>query len=74
MSEHRHSARLHLAKIKQLTQEDRKVGRILKISRSERHESTLKRVIRKYDTAIELLFKYDGDRAVRISADQQLSS
>lgn len=34
----------------------------------ERHESTLEELSDKYDTAIELLSKYDGDRAVRVSS------
>lgn len=34
----------------------------------ERHESTVKELSEKYDTAIELLSKYDKNRAVRISS------
>ena len=34
----------------------------------ERHESTLKELSEKYDTAIELLSKYDENRAVRVSS------
>ena len=34
----------------------------------ERHESTLKELSDKYDTAIELLSKHDGVRAVRVSS------
>ena len=34
----------------------------------ERHESTLKELSEKYDTAIELLSKYDKNRAVRVSS------
>lgn len=34
----------------------------------ERHESTLEELSDKYDTAIELLSKYDGNRAVRVSS------
>ena len=34
----------------------------------ERHESTLKELSKKYDTAIEMLSKYDENRAVRVSS------
>ena len=37
-------------------------------SEVERHESTLKELSEKYDTAIELLSKYDKNRAVRVSS------
>lgn len=34
----------------------------------KRHKSTLKELSEKYDTAIELLSKYDKNRAVRVSS------
>ena len=59
---------LHLAKNKTTD-----AGELEKLAASqdfevERHESTLKELSEKYDTAIVQLSKYDGDRAVRVSS------
>lgn len=69
MSEHRVILQeLNFAKAKATDAEElEKLARFQDLE-VERHESTLKELSEKYDTAIELLSKYDENRAVRISS------
>lgn len=69
MSNHRVALQeLHLAKNKTTDSEELKKLSLYQNLEIERHESTLKELSAKYDSAIELLSKYDGDRAVRVSS------
>lgn len=69
MSEHRVILQeLHFAKAKTTDSEELEKLAAFQDLEVERHESTLKELSEKYDTAIELLSKYDGDRAVRVSS------
>lgn len=69
MSEHRATLHeLHLAKNKTNDAEELEKLAAFQDLEMERHESTLKELSDKYDTAIELLSKHDGDRAVRVSS------
>lgn len=69
MSEHRVILQeLNFAKAKTTDAEElEKLARFQDLE-VERHESTLKELSEKYDTAIELLSKYDKNRAVRVSS------
>ena len=69
MSEHRVILQeLHLAKNKTTDAEELEKLATSQDFELERHESTLKELSEKYDTAIVQLSKYDGDRAVRVSS------
>lgn len=69
MSEHRVILQeLNFAKAKTTDAEELEKLAAFQDLEVERHESTLKELSDKYDTAIELLSKYDGDRAVRVSS------
>lgn len=69
MSEHSITLQgLHLAKNKTTDAEELEKLAAFQDLEVERHESTLKELSDKYDTAIELLSKHDGDRAVRVSS------
>ena len=69
MSEHRVTLQeLHLAKNKTTDAEKLEKLAAFQDLEVERHESTLKELSEKYDTAIELLSKYDKNRAVRVSS------
>ena len=69
MSEHRVTLHeLHLAKNKTTDAEELEKLAAFQDLEMERHESTLKELSDKYDTAIELLSKHDGVRAVRVSS------
>lgn len=69
MSEHRVILQeLHLAKNKTTDAEELEKLAASQDFEVERHESTLKELSEKYDTAIVQLSKYDGDRAVRVSS------
>lgn len=69
MSEHRVTLqKLHLAKNKTTDAEELEKLVAFQDLEVERHESTLKELSEKYDTAIELLSKYDENRAVRVSS------
>lgn len=59
---------LHLAKNKTTDSEELEKLAAFQDLEVERHESTLKELSEKYDTAIELLSKYDENRAVRVSS------
>lgn len=59
---------LHLAKNKTTDAEELKKLSLSQNLEVERHESTLKELSDKYDSAIELLSKYDKNRAVRVSS------
>lgn len=69
MSEHRVILQeLHFAKAKTTDSEELEKLAAFQDLEVERHESTLKELSEKYDTAIELLSKYDKNRAVRVSS------
>lgn len=69
MSEHRVILQeLNFAKAKTTDAEELEKLATFQDLEVEKHESTLKELSEKYDTAIELLSKYDGDRAVRVSS------
>lgn len=69
MSEHRVTLQeLHLAKNKTTDAEELEKLVAFQGLEVERHESTLKELSDKYDTSIELLSKYDKNRAVRVSS------
>jgi hypothetical protein len=69
MSEHRGILQeLHFAKAKTTDAEELEKLATFQDLEVERHESTLKELSEKYDTAIELLSKYDKNRAVRVSS------
>lgn len=69
MSEHRVILQeLNFAKAKTTDAEELEKLATFKDLEVERHESTLKELSEKYDTAIELLSKYDKNRAVRVSS------
>lgn len=69
MSEHRVILQeLNLAKNKTTDAEELEKLAASQDFEVERHESTLKELSEKYDTAIELLSKYDKNRAVRVSS------
>ncbi|WP_031573021.1 hypothetical protein [Streptococcus parasanguinis] len=69
MSNHRVALQeLHLAKNKTTDAEELKKLSLSQNLEVERHESTLKELSDKYDSAIELLSKYDKNRAVRVSS------
>ena len=69
MSEHRAIMQeLHLAKNKTTDAEELEKLAAFQDLEVERHESTLKELSEKYDTAIKLLSKYDENRAVRVSS------
>ena len=67
MSEHRAIMQeLHLAKNKTTDAEELEKLAAFQDLEVERHESTLKELSEKYNTAIKLLSKYDENRAVRV--------
>ena len=69
MSEHRVILQeLHFAKAKTTDTKELEKLVVFQDLEVERHESTLKELSKKYDTAIELLSKYDKNRAVRVSS------
>ena len=69
MSDHRVILQeLHLTKNKTTDSEELEKLAAFQDLEVERHESTLKELSEKYDTAIELLSKYDKNRAVRVSS------
>lgn len=69
MSEHRVILQeLNFAKAKTTDAEELEKLATFQDLEVEKHDSTLKELSEKYDTAIELLSKYDGDRAVRVSS------
>ncbi len=69
MSEHRAIMQeLHLAKNQTTDAEELKKLVVDNEIEDKRHKSTLKELSEKYDTAIELLSKYDKNRAVRVSS------
>lgn len=69
MSEHRVILQeLNFAKAKTTDAEELEKLATFQDLEVERHESTLKELSEKYDTAIELLSKYDKNRAVRVSS------
>lgn len=69
MSEHRRILQeLHFTKNKTTDAEELEKLAAFQDLEVEKHESSLKELSEKYDTAIELLSKYDGDRAVRVSS------
>lgn len=69
MSEHRAILQeLHLTKNKTTDAKELEKLATFQDLEVERHESTLKELSEKYDTAIELLSKYDENRAVRVSS------
>lgn len=69
MSEHRVILQeLHFAKAKTTDTKELEKLVVFQDLEVERHESTLKELSKKYDTAIEMLSKYDENRAVRVSS------
>lgn len=69
MSEHRVILQeLNFAKAKTTDAEELEKLATFQDLEVERHDSTLKELSEKYDTAIELLSKYDENRAVRVSS------
>ena len=57
-----------MQKIKQTDAEELKKLVVDNEIEDKRHKSTIKELSEKYDTAIELLSKYDKNRAVRVSS------